>query len=115
METEEYSVLKFYLSTTDLIGHKLLYEEIVRLAKKHGISGATAYRGVMGFGKSSHILSARFWELTEKLPVMIELIDKTEALEAFYEEIEPVLESTPKGCLVTMHSVQIILHKPGKK
>jgi hypothetical protein len=116
METqEEFSVLKFYLSTTDLVEHKLLYEEIVRRAKKYGISGATVYRGVMGFGKSSHILSARFWELTEKLPVMIELIDKTELLEAFYEEIDPLLASSPKGCLITMHSVQIKLHKTGKK
>ncbi|MGC9150152.1 MAG: DUF190 domain-containing protein [Microbacter sp.] len=115
METQEYSVLKFYLSTTDLLNHKLLYEEIVQQAKAHGVTGATAYRGIMGFGKSSHILSARFWELTEKLPVMIELIDKTEVLESFYEKIEPLLESSLKGCLVTMHAVQIKLHKTGKK
>lgn len=113
MGAQEYSVLKFYLSTTDLVDHKLLYEEIVRLAKKHGVSGATAYRGVMGFGKSSRILSSRFWELTEKLPVMIELIDKTDILESFYAEIEPVLLATPKGCLVTMHAVDIKLHKTG--
>ncbi len=113
METHENSVLKFYLSTTDQIDHKLLYEQIVHLAKQKGISGATVYRGVMGFGKSSHILSARFWELTEKLPVMIELIDKTELLENFYEEIEPLLLQVPKGCLVTIHPINIKLHKSG--
>jgi hypothetical protein len=115
METHENSVLKFYLSTTDRIDNKLIYEQIVYLAKKHGLSGATVYRGVMGFGETSHILSARFWELTEKLPVMIELIDKTELLEHFYKEIEPLLLRVPKGCLVTMHPIHIMLHKSGAK
>jgi PII-like signaling protein len=115
METHENSVLKFYLSTTDQIDHKLLYEQIVHLAKQHGISGATVYRGVMGFGKTSHILNSRFWELTEKLPVMIEMIDKTELLEDFYDELEPLLLGVPKGCLVTMHPIHIKLYKSGAK
>ena len=75
MENSESSILKVYASTTDRVGSKLLYEYIVELARDKGISGVTVYRGVMGFGLSSQITSAKFWELTEKLPVMIEIID----------------------------------------
>jgi hypothetical protein len=113
METSS-SIMKIYASTTDRIGSKLLYEHIVELAKDKGISGVTVYRGVMGYGLSSQISSAKFWELTEKLPVMIEIIDKTEVLEDFYSVIEPELTRMPKGCLVLMVPARIKLHKEGR-
>jgi uncharacterized protein len=108
------SILKIYASSTDKLGSKLLYEHIVLLAKENGIAGVTVYRGIMGYGLSSgHISSSKFWELTEKLPVVIEIIDKTEQIESFYQLIEPELASIPKGCLVLIDTVNIRLHKAG--
>ena len=116
MNTTENSILKIYASSTDKLGFELLYEHLVVLAKEKGIAGVTVYRGIMGFGLSStRISSSRFWELTEKLPVVIEMIDKTEVLEAFYKSVESDLKSIPKGCLVTMHPIDIILQKTGNK
>ncbi|MFC2090231.1 DUF190 domain-containing protein [Bacteroidota bacterium] len=112
----DHSVLKIYASTTDKIGLKLLYEYIVTSAKEKGIAGVTVYRGVMGYGRSSkQISSSKFWELTEKLPVMIEMIDKTSSLEDFYKGIEPDLMKMDKGCLVSLEPIQVKLLKPGKK
>jgi len=109
-----HSILKIYASNTDKVGAELLYEHIVYLAKSKGISGVTVYRGIMGYGMSSNtITSTRFWELTEKLPVMIEIIDKTEILEEFFSLIEPDLNKMPKGCLVTFEHVEIRLQKKG--
>jgi hypothetical protein len=109
-----HSILKIYASNTDKIGNELLYEHIVYLAKAKGISGVTVYRGIMGYGMSStHVTSTRFWELTEKLPVMIEIIDLTEKLEEFYNLIEADLKAMPKGCLVSMEAVKIKLQKKG--
>ena len=110
----EHSILKIRASTTDRIGSKLLYEHIVELAKKKEIEGATVYRGIMGFGSSSKISSSRFWELTEKLPVVIELVDRTEKLKLFFAEIEPVLIAMPKGCMVALEPTEILLKKKGK-
>jgi PII-like signaling protein len=116
MENSENSILKIYASSTDRIGTMLLYEHIVYLAREKGISGVTVYRGIMGYGSSSsHVSSSRFWELTEKLPVMIEIIDRTEVLEQFYSLIEPELLKMPKGCLVSVEPVTIKLKKPGGK
>ena len=108
--------MKIYASSTDHLGSELLYEHLVVLAKKNGIAGVTVYRGIMGYGLSSNrISSSRFWELTEKLPVVIEMIDKTEILDNFYSSIENDLSSIPKGCLVTIQPVEIKLHKTGVK
>lgn len=115
MKDDNHSVLKIYASTTDKIGSKLLYEYIVYLAKEKGIAGVTVYRGIMGFGLSSKkVSSSKFWELTEKLPVMIEMVDKTTNLEEFYSLIEPDLICMAKGCLVSFEPIQIKLLKPGK-
>lgn len=115
MEKKSYSVLKVYASSTDRLGSRLLYEELVHRAKEAGLSGATVFRGVMGYGLSSHIHSSRFWELTEKLPVVIELIDTAEKIEGFYSIIGPELEALPKGCLVTITPAEIRIHKHGIK
>jgi uncharacterized protein len=116
MESAESGIMKIYAANTDRVGTKLFYEYMVSLAKERGISGATVYRGIMGFGSSSnHISSSRFWELTEKLPVMIEIIDKSETLINFYKFIEPELNKMPKGCLVTIEPIQILFHKSGQK
>lgn len=110
-----HSILKIYASNTDKTGSSLLYEYIVYMAKSEGISGVTVYRGIMGYGMSSdHISSTKFWELTEKLPVMIEIIDTSEKLEDFYRLIEPELNRMPKGCLVTLEPVTIKLQKKGR-
>ena len=109
-----HSIIKIYASNTDKIGNALLYEHIVYLAKSKGISGVTVYRGIMGYGmSSSSISSTRFWELTEKLPVMIEIIDETVRLEEFYLLLEPDLKGMPKGCLVSIEPIEIKLQKKG--
>jgi uncharacterized protein len=116
MESSDQSILKLYASSTDKIRGRLLYDHIVYLAKKEKISGVTVYRGIMGYGLSSgNIISSRFWELTEKLPVVIEMIDKTGNLENFYRLIEPDLLGMTKGCLVSLEPVKILMQKQGKK
>ena len=110
----KYSRLKIKASTTDKIGTKLLYQHLVELAHRKGIAGSTVFRGIMGYGSSSAIRSSRFWELTEKLPVVVEFVDQTKKLELFYSEIEEELLSMPKGCLVTIEPTEILLQKKGK-
>jgi PII-like signaling protein len=114
MNSSKSSILKIYASSTDKIGNKLLFEHIVVLARGNNISGATVYRGIMGYGQSSKINSSKFWELTEKLPVVIELIDSSEKIQSFYNLIEESLKNMPKGCLVTVEDVEVKLHKTGK-
>ena len=113
-KSSDYSILKVHASTTDRIGSKLLYHHLVEQAQQKGIAGATVFRGIMGYGSSSAINSSRFWELTEKLPVEIEFVDKNEKLKLFFKEIEEELLHMPKGCLVTLEPTEILLRKKGK-
>ena len=114
MEPSNHSILKIYASTTDKFGSKPFYEHIVYTAKEQGIAGVTVSRGIMGYGATSAVSSSRFWELTDKLPVMIEIIDKSEAIENFYKLIEPDLLKMTKGCLVSIEPITIKMQKIGK-
>ncbi|MFO7827716.1 MAG: DUF190 domain-containing protein [Bacteroidales bacterium] len=107
-------ILRIFASSTDRTGGDLLYEKIVYMAKEQNLAGATVFRGVLGFGASSVIHSSKFWELTEKLPVVIEIIDHSDKIDAFYLQIEPLLKEIPKGCLVTIDPVKVVLYKAGK-
>ena len=113
MEQRNNSVMRIHVSSTDKLGSKLLYQHIVEMARDIGISGATVHRGVMGYGSSSRISSSRFWELTEKLPVVIELVDRTSILQDFWDSIQKDLLNMPKGCLVLMEPARILLQKKG--
>ena len=106
-------ILRFYLSNTDRLGPDSLYEVIAQRAQHAGLTGATVYQGIMGYGSTSKLRSNKFWELNVKYPVIVEIIDAEERLRRFLEDILPIINSLPKGCLVTMQDVEIVLRKEG--
>ncbi len=115
MEKSSATLLRIFIGSTDKADHKVLYESIVFKAKEAGLKGATVLKGILGFGASSVIHSYKFWEVTEKVPTLIEIVDDEEKILSFYETIRPVLESMQYGCLVTTERVNVLLYKSGQK
>lgn len=111
----EAKLLRIFISNTDKFRHTSLSETIVFAAKRYGLAGATVLKGVMGYGSSSKIHSARFWEITEKLPLVIEIVDEAEKIEKFTEKILPWFEKLPYGCMITVEKANIVLQKQGSK
>ena len=108
-------ILRIFVSSTDRIGQTPISEYLVIQAKKEGLAGATVLKGILGYGASSVIHSYKFWEVSEKLPVVIELIDEESKVFNFFEKIRPQLETMKYGCLATLDKVNILLYKSGEK
>jgi len=108
-------VLRIFIGSTDQFSQTPLYEYIVFQAKKKGIAGATVTKAIMGFGASSVIHSYKFWEVSDKVPLIVELVDEEDKILAFYDTIRSQLESMKYGCLVTMEKVNVMLYKSGEK
>ncbi len=108
-------VLRVYTSSTDKLKHTPLYEALVFAARRNGMAGATVLKGVMGYGGSSVVHSAKFWETNDKLPVVVEIVDESSKIEAFFEIIRPYLESVRYGCLVTIEDAKILYYKAGRR
>lgn len=114
MTCKKMKLLKVYVSSTDRINHVLLYEIIAKKAKDFGIAGATAARAMLGYGPSSVLRDTRFFELVEKYPVIMEMVDTPEKIDQFLEkELLPFLENQPKGCMVYTFDVEVYLAKMG--
>ena len=106
--------LTIQISSTDKLKDEILYDYLVLQAKKQGLAGATVTKGILGYGASSVIHSYKFWEVTEKIPVIIEIIDEEEKIAAYYDSIRGLLEEMRYGCLVTKSKVDVLLNKAGK-
>ena len=112
---KEIKLLRIFMSNTDKFIKQPLYEVIVYAAKKQGIAGATVIKGIMGYGSSSTVNSIRFWEIAEKLPVIVEIIDEKEKIEKFFENIKPYFDKIDHGFLITIESANVVFCKTGKK
>jgi PII-like signaling protein len=113
--TTEARILRIFISSTDKFRFSPLYEVIVFAAKRYGLAGATVLKGFMGYGASSVIYSQKLWEVTEKLPIVIEIVDETEKIDGFVKIILPYFDKIPKGGLITIDKTTIVIQKSGKK
>ena len=113
--TGDAKLLRIFICSTDKLNHEPLYQVIVYKAKQQGIAGATVLKGIMGYGASSDVYSPTNWEINEKVPLVIEILDESSKIEKFTEVILPLFESLNKGCMITVEKANIILHKKGVK
>ena len=84
-------------------------------ARVSGLSGATVLRGIESFGASSVVHRSRLLELSEDLPIVVEIVDTEEKIRAFLERIEPILDEAGCGVLITMEKVEILRWAPKRK
>jgi uncharacterized protein len=103
-------LLRIFCGEDDRHGHTPLYEAIILKAREAGLAGATMLRGTTGFGHSSRLHTAKILRLSQDLPIVIEMVDSREKIEAFLPTIEGMMGSA----LVTMEKVQVVQYGPGK-
>lgn len=108
---DEGVLLRVFVGESDRLDGKPVYEQIVRKARELGLAGATAIRGIMGFGAASRIHTARVLRLSEDLPVVVEIVDTEEKI----EEILPFLDEVVTEGLVTMERAEIIKYRHGRE
>jgi uncharacterized protein len=114
MKTEaEGQLLRIYIGESDRWEGRPLYEAIVRVAREHGLTGATALRGIEGFGTNSRIHTVKVLHLSEALPIVVEIADRADRIAKFM----PTLDKMVGEGMVTVEKVNIILYRqePGSE
>jgi PII-like signaling protein len=101
---KEAVLLRIFIGETDKFQGKPLYEAIVLKAREVHLAGATVLRGPMGFGHSSRLHTAKILRLSEDLPLIIEIVDSEDKINAFL----PLLDAMMGSGLVTMEKVKIV-------
>lgn len=107
---EDDLLLRIYISENDkLHGIPLYeaYEAIVKHAREIGLAGATVSRGILGFGADKRMHSAKLVDLSENLPIIVEIIDTEENINL----ILPFLEDNMNDGFVTMEKVHVTKYR----
>ena len=104
---EDAVLLRIFIGESDRCQHRPLYEAIVLKARELELAGATVLRGPMGFGKSSHLHTAKILRLSMDLPIVIEIVDTAQKINGFL----PVLDEMMGGGLVTLERMKVIRYQ----
>jgi PII-like signaling protein len=97
-------LLRIFMGESDRCGHQPLYEAIVLKAREVHLGGATVLRGPMGFGHSSRLHTAKILRLSDDLPLVVEIVDSEDRINAFL----PILDGMMSSGLVTIEKVQVL-------
>jgi uncharacterized protein len=97
-------LLRIFFGEDDKFGQLPLYEAIVMKARERHLGGATVLRGAIGFGHSSRIHTTKILRLSQDLPIVVEIVDSQEKINAFL----PVLDGMMSSGLVTLEKVQVL-------
>lgn len=100
-------LLRIFVGESDRFEGRPLYEAIMLLARREGLAGATVLRGLMGFGASSRIHTAKILRLSEDLPIVVEIVDREERI----AKILPQLDRMVAEGLITVEKVNVIAYR----
>ena len=106
----EGKLLRIFIGEADRWRGKPLYEAIVLEARQRGLAGATVLKGIMGFGAHSRIHTTKLLELSQDLPIVIEIVDAPDKIDAFMPDLEQMVGDG----LITLERAEVLLYRPGR-
>lgn len=98
---------RIYIGESDTYEGRPLYDVIVRHLRERGIRGASVFRGIEGYGRSSRVHTTRILALSEDLPILIEAVDEETRLRPVLAELEPMIG----GGLVTVERIEVVVYR----
>lgn len=102
-------LLRIFIGENDRYEKMPLYEWIVRQARAEGLAGATVLRGLAGFGARSLLHTTKILRLSDDLPIVVELVDAAEKIDAFL----PLIDEAISEGLATTEKVEVHFYRAG--
>ena len=104
----EQVLMRIFIGEADRHEGKPLHRAIVEKLKTEGIAGATVLRALLGYGAKSHMHTASLLRLSQDLPLVIEVVDTQEHIDA----VLPALDAMLTEGLVTLEKVRVLRYAP---
>ena len=109
--TGEQVMVRIFFGESDKWKHQPLETALLQRLRTEGFAGATVLRGVSGFGANSVIHTTHLLEMSSDLPIVIEVVDTEERVEALL----PILDEMLDDGLVTIEKVRVLRYSPAKR
>lgn len=108
-------LLRIFIGEIDKYGHRPLYEALLQEARKENMAGCTVLKGILSFGASSIVHTAKLIDISQDLPIVVEVVDTDEKINNYREKISEMLEKAGCGALVTIEKATVLHYKHRKK
>jgi len=99
-------LLRIFTGERDRSQGQAVFSAVVQKAREMQLAGATVLRGQLGYGRSSRVHRASAFEISEDLPIVIEIVDAEDRIAAFLPALDAVLSG--HSALVTLEKVQVL-------
>jgi PII-like signaling protein len=114
LEKGDATLLRIFLGELDKIGHRPLYESVLLAARSEGLAGCTVLKGILSYGASTRIHTAKLIDISEDLPIIIEIVDTSEKINNFLPTMNKLFDECGRGGLITMEKVNVLYYEPKK-
>jgi hypothetical protein len=104
----EQVLMRIFIGESDQWERRPLYAVLLELFRSKHLAGATVLRGVAGFGPASILHTAGILKLSADLPIVIEVVDSQEHLDAVLPEVDRMMG----GGLITLEKVRVLRYEP---
>ncbi|MEP6465971.1 MAG: DUF190 domain-containing protein [Parafilimonas sp.] len=104
-------LLRIFVGEADKLAHQPLYEAILFEARNQKLAGCTVMRGIMSFGASAHVHTAKLIEISQDLPLILEIVDHEDKINAFAEIAGKLIEESGCGGLITIEKAGVLYYK----
>jgi hypothetical protein len=108
----EHLLMRIFIGERDRWHGRSLTDTLIEIFKREGFAGATALHGVQGFGAHSvNIHKDTILRLSQDLPVIIEVVDSEERIQAILPRLDEMIGSG----LITLEKVRVIRYGPPRQ
>ena len=107
-------LLRIFIGENDKVDHRPLYEVLLFAAKKQGLAGSTVLRGIMGYGASTQVHTAKLIDISQDLPIVVEIVDHENKINTFLKTVNELMDKADCGGLVTLEKAQVLYYKSAK-
>lgn len=104
-------LLRIFIGERDKAGHQPLYEALLFAAKAQQMAGATVLRGIMSFGATSHVHTAKLIDISQDLPIVVEIVDHEDKINRFLKTVNALMDKAGCGGMVTLEKAQVLSYK----
>jgi len=105
-------LLRVFIGESDKLGHLPLYEAIVKEARQAGLAGTTVLKGVLGYGATARIRTAKILDLSADLSMVVEIVDEEAKVASFQQRLSELFEEANCGGLVTLENIRVVHYLP---
>jgi len=100
-------VMRIYLDNSDVHEGKPLWQSLMQRVKEEGLAGATLYKAAAGIGAQTELHTFEIWSLSQKLPIIMEIIDDEKKVLDFLKKYDSMIGEG----MVTLSDVDVLRYK----